>query len=127
MPNGFQGSASEWGRMEAPLISADPALEEFARAHQLAITKNYHGWPEGSLTWNDNTICRRIQIYLTDANDLAFSVWLCAWEDRGARYLKSQYLIEGKSLEQISPELASILREGYAIVNSWSREQLQRI
>jgi hypothetical protein len=49
MPNVFSGTDDEWDRMEAPLKSVAGVLAEFAAAHGMQMTKNYHEWPERSL------------------------------------------------------------------------------
>jgi len=55
--------------MEAPLVKANPVLQEFAAVHRLKLSKNYHNEPERSLTW-DTGIRRLIQLYLQDPKTL---------------------------------------------------------
>jgi hypothetical protein len=129
MPNGFQGSDLEWQRIEAPLLRIDSALEMFASAHGLTISKNYHNHPERSLTWGAGSagLRRLIQLYLTDSKLLTFNIWLCASQDRGSsRYWKQEFLLKEQSIETFVGTLPSLLEGAYLKVNSWAAEDLER-
>ena len=126
MPNGFQGSESEWQRIEAPLLRVDSALELFASAHGLGISKNYHNHPERSLTWGAG-LRRLIQLYLADSRLLTFNMWLCASQDRGSsRYWKQEFLLKEQSIDIFFSTLPSLLNEAYRKVDSWTAEDLER-
>jgi hypothetical protein len=125
MPNGFQGSAKEWERLEAPLRSLDDALTDYAKLHGLALSRNYHNWPERSLRWG-TAIKRLIQIFLADEKRLTFNLWLCASEDRGSeRYWKQRLLREAVPIEEIDGDLNLLLDSGRIEVDGWSSNELQ--
>jgi hypothetical protein len=125
MPNGFQGSDAEWRRMEGPLLQADPILKTFATAQSLSVTKNYHNWPERSVTWGA-PIRRLIQLYLEDSDRLTLNLWLCASEDRGSsRYWRREFLVKDRRLEDFPRDLPALLKEAYSTVNSWTADELE--
>jgi len=125
MPNGFQGSEAQWRRMEAPLVQLDPVLEKFASAHKLKLSKNYHGEPERSLRWDTAVECL-IQLFLADADQLTFNLWLCASQDRGdARYWRREFLFKDQKLAQYAERLPDLLDEGFVRVNSWGSDTLE--
>jgi hypothetical protein len=126
MKNGLHGSESEWLRIEAPLRAVDPVLLEFARARGLAVSKNYHDWPERSLVWGSQ-VRRLLQLYLQDSESLTFNLWLCASHDRGgSRYWKKAFLFERLAADEFSPGLPVLLDEGFTLVNSWRTEDFER-
>ena len=125
MPNGFHGTHETWVRLEAPLRSLDPVLERFAQDYGLSIGRNYHNWPERSLTWGA-PISRLIQVYLEDEEALTWNVWLCAAEDRGpARYWRQEFLKRAVSIEEIEHALSELLEEARLRVESWSSDELE--
>ena len=81
---GWYGSNEEWERIEGPLLQVDSILDDFVSETGLAITKNLKDWPERSIEWGDETRCL-IQLFLVDAKDLTFSLWLCVSQDRGRK------------------------------------------
>jgi len=111
--------------MEAPLVAVDAVLIMFARAHQMRITKNYHEWPERSLTWG-TTIRRLIQLYAEDSDQPTFTLWLCASQDRGlSRFWKREFLFEKKPLAALADLLPALLEEARNKVNSWEKRDLE--
>ena len=125
MPNGFYGTDDEWRRMEAPLVVVDDVLIMFARAHQMQITKNYHEWPERSLTWGTR-IRRLIQLYAAESDQPTFNLWLCASQDRGlSRFWKREFLFEKKPLAAFADRLPALLEEARNKVNSWEERDLE--
>jgi len=125
MPNGFDGTDDEWQRMEAPLLSVDGVLNQFARAHHMQITKNYHEWPERSLTWG-TAIRRLIQLYAADTDQPTFNLWLCASQDRGlSRFWKREFLLEKRPLDSFEGELPSLLEKAWEKVDSWTEQDLE--
>lgn len=54
MPNGDYGPHEEWDRLEEPLCRADPVIAAFSQRRELSISRNYHNWPERTLSWGDN-------------------------------------------------------------------------
>jgi hypothetical protein len=126
MPNGFHGSESEWQRIEAPLLRAEPVLDMFANTHGLSISKNYHNHPERSLNWGTD-LRRLIQLYLADSKLLTLNLWLCASQDRGPqRYWKGELLLKDQNIETILDTLPDLLEQAYRKVDSWTPELLER-
>ena len=124
MPNGFDGPDEEWERLESPLRALDPALDAFAREHALHVGRNYHNWPERSLTWNHG-LSRVIQIYLADAEKLTWNLWLCASQDRkGSRYWKKTFLRQNVPLAEIASSLEALLAEAWNVTNAWRESDL---
>jgi hypothetical protein len=125
MPNGYQGPETEWNRLEAPLRDIDPPIEAFAKRHNMALTRNYHSWPERSLRWGGDPE-RVIQVYLDDADRLTWSLWLCASQDRGhQRFWKKQFLRRNVQMTEIRPVIVELIEEALRIVNSWRVEDLE--
>lgn len=125
MPNGYHGSAAGWERLEGPLREADTALAAFGERHGIAISRNYHNWPERSLRWGSNPE-KLIQIFLANEEQLTWSIWLCASEDRGRqRFWKRSFLRQGVSMSELLGEVDSLLEEGHRIVSSWTSDQLE--
>jgi hypothetical protein len=128
MPNGFDGSAAEWKRLEAPLRSVDWRLRVFALRHMLPLSKNGRGgheWPERSFRWG-KPVSRLIQLYLKDPGSLSHSLWICATQDRdGMRYAKQATLRENVSIEEIAADLTALLREALETVRGWRPDDLR--
>jgi uncharacterized protein len=115
---------SEWERLEAPLVTLEPALMAFAAGHQLTIRRNFQGRPERSLV-QVGEVMRLIQVYLDDPARLTFNIWLCASQDRaGARYQKSDYLARGVTAADLVAGLDHWLEQGYAALQGWQTEDL---
>jgi hypothetical protein len=126
MPNGFHGSAEHWEKIEAPLRQIDRQLEKFAKAHAMSIGKNYHNWPERSLSWSSEGLRRLIQIYLKDATKETYCLWLCASEDRGhERYWKKQFLLDNVTWTEVQEGLERHLDQAYKTVQAWSASDLE--
>ena len=125
MPNGFHGSREEWERMESPLLEIDESLKDFAQAHTMELSLNYHAWPSRRLTWVKD-IHRLIEISLEDEREMTFSFWICAWRDsHRKRYWKKAYLREGAPLPEIKKELKQLLDEGIETLESWHKKDLK--
>lgn len=125
MPNGFHGSREKWERLEAPLRSLDPTLEDFSGRHGMPLSRNSRGWPERSFRWGA-PLSRLIQIYLEDEERLTWNLWLCASEDRpSGRYWKRAFLRSAVPLEEIGADLETLLGESLRTVESWSAEDLE--
>jgi hypothetical protein len=125
MPNGFDGSDDDWKRLEGPLVAVDNVLAEFARTHGMQIGKNYHEWPERSLTWGTR-IRRLIQLYVDDSAVPTFNLWLCASQDRGSsRFWKREFIIEKKPFEAFASDLPALLEAARIKVNLWTEDQLE--
>ena len=125
MPNGFSGTNEEWERMEAPLLAVENVLADFAATNGMQITKNYHEWPERSLTWGTR-IRRLIQLYAAESDQPTFNLWLCASQDRGlSRFWKREFLVEKKPLEAFAPGLLQLLEEARSKLDSWTEEELE--
>ncbi len=126
MPNGFQGSLERWKEMEAPFLQIDPLLEKFAENHQASIGKNFHNWPERSLTWSTGRIRKLIQICLKDEDRKTYCLWLCVSEDRNSkRYWKRQMFLDEVSWEKVHDDLEHHLEESRKIIQSWSSADLE--
>lgn len=72
---------------ENPLLEIDKEIKYYAEQNQMKLSKNYHDWPERSLSWKNKGIGKRIQIYL-DKDLNKYLVWGCAFKDTifGRRY-----------------------------------------
>jgi len=116
----------EWERIEAPLRTLDEFLAEYASANGFVFSENYKFWPERSLRWNDG-LERQMQVILTDENNLLYSVWIMAFEDRrDGRYWKRQILANKLPIHDIQVSLARLLDEGLRVVTAWSADELIR-
>ena len=125
MPNGYHGTKEEWRRLEAPLREIDAALELFAKRHNMALSRNYHSWPERSLCWGADPE-RLIQIYLEDEQRLTWNLWLCASEDRGGqRFWKQQSLRHDIQMADMRLAIGALLDESFLIVSAWRSEDLE--
>lgn len=125
MPNGHHGSKEEWERMEAPLVELDPLIESFAKSRNLTVSRNYHSWPERSLTINDE-IHRQVQVWLRDEKQMTFKIVAVAWQDRGLkRYLKDEVIAEDKTAEGLRKNLLGWLEEGYKTVITWTPSDMK--
>ena len=90
----------------------------------MAISRNYHNWPDRSLRWDSNPE-RLIQVYLEDEEQLTWNLWLCAGEDRGGqRFWKNQMLCRNVPMSEIRPVIEQLLDEALTIVGSWQAEDL---
>jgi hypothetical protein len=125
MPNGFDGTHEEWLGLEAPLQSLDSALRAFGRRHGLALSRNGRGWPERSFRW-ESGLSRLIQVYLSDQVGGAYTLWVCASEDRaGVRYWKKRTLREGIGIQELATELPALLETALTMVRGWNAEDLE--
>lgn len=125
MPNGFQGSKEEWERIQSFLLEIDELLLDFAKVNGMELSKNYHNWPERSITWGED-IRRLIQIYLDDEKIMTFNFWICASQDRGQkRYWKNTFLKKGVHFFEIKDNLLHLLEEGHRILESWFEKDLE--
>ena len=124
MANGFYGSKSEWARITVPLERLDSELERFARAKALTLGKNTKNWPDREFRWED-TLRRLIQIYLADQEQLTWTMWICASEDRSSkRFWQKQTLIEAVSIEDLEAQLPDLLESAWEAVRRWAASDL---
>lgn len=124
MPNGYHGPEEDWERMEAPLVALDSLLEGFAKSHGMALSRNYHNWPERSLTLEDD-LSRLIQIFLVDESQLTFNFWVCATQDRDLeRFWKQDYLAKEVSSEELRANISDWLERGHKAVMEWKAKDL---
>jgi len=127
VPNGFHGTAEEWERIEAPLKRLDDTLADYAKRHGLALSRNYHNWPERSLRWGA-AIERFVQIYLANEKQLTFNLWLCAFEDRGSkRYWKQRVVKECVPIDEIEKNLEPLLDAARTEVDASSSDELESV
>lgn len=126
MPNGFHGKNEEWDRIEAPLRLIDDSLRDFAKRNSLQVSRNYHNWPERSLTWSDRGVRKLIQVYLQDDKAMTFNFWLCAHLDKhGARHWKQLSLKKNAPFTDIRDNLVGLLEEGLNVLSSWNEADLE--
>ena len=126
MPNGFHGSKERWEKMEAPFLQVDRRLEEFEKIHAMSIEKNYHNWPQRTLSWANEGITRWIQISLKGDTEETYCLWLLAWQDRGhERYWKRQYLLDDAIWAEVEGALETHLDQAHKIVQAWSASDLE--
>jgi hypothetical protein len=121
MPNGFQGSVDEWGRMEAPYIRIDPILAAFATRHALELHKNYRD-ADRSFRW-DNGVSRSIWIASMEKDGASgtYQVSIGAHRDRGSqRHVKHGIVADGVGID----ELDDTLERARRILASWSESDL---
>jgi hypothetical protein len=124
MANGFYGSKSEWERITIPLERLDPVLEDFAHAKGLTLGKNTKNWPDREFRWED-TLSRLIEIYLADQEQLTWTMWICAYEDRSSkRFLNKQTLLDAVPIEDLESQLSDLLESAWATVSGWSASEL---
>jgi hypothetical protein len=117
---GWYGTKEEWARIENPLITIDPVIEEFATSAGLTVTKNLKDWPERSMRWGSGISCL-IQIYLADQEALTWNIWLCCMRDaQGKRFWRRDFLIEKKPIGAFQGELPKLLRVGHERLIDWS-------
>lgn len=125
MPDGFHGSREEWKRMESPLQEIDESLNDFAQAHGMELSLNYHNWPNRRLAWVRD-IHRLIEVSLENEKEMTFNFWICAWRDtRRKRYWKNIYLREGVPFPEIKEELQQLLQKGRETLESWHKRDLE--
>jgi len=125
MPNGFYGSDEEWKRMERPLLEVENDLQVFADKKGLKISKNYHNWPERSLTWSSRNIERLIQISVESDKHLTFTFWVCAYSDKqGKRFWKNKNIKKAVEFSKIKNKIQDLLEEGFTLAESWSENDL---
>jgi hypothetical protein len=125
MPNGFQGSLEEWQQMEAPFLEIDDLLEEFAAAHNLKLTKNYHNWPRRELAWINEGIHRTISILEGDKPE-TYNMSISAFQDsEDQRYHAYRWLKERVSWPEIVDNLRNSLEGAFVTLESWTSEDLK--
>jgi hypothetical protein len=126
VPNGFDGTPEKWVQIQALFREIDDTLNDFACAHGLNVSSNYHNWPERSLVWYEDDIRKLIQIYLADQQLLTFNVWLCASVDKEhQRYWKNVMLKKGVPFVEIKDPLLHLLSEGLQTVQAWQASDLE--
>lgn len=119
---GWHGTQDEWERLEAPLVEVDPIIAGFARGFGLSVTRNHKSWPERSISWGDTVSCL-IQLYREPENEDAFTLWICASEDRGSkRFWKQRNLVKAGPIASFRSNLPQLLREGRNILLEWSSD-----
>jgi hypothetical protein len=117
---GWYGTKEEWDRIEGPIKSLDPMFEQFARKHDLVVTKNLKEWPERSIRWGNNVRCL-MQAFLVDKTSLAVNFWICAYEDRGeGRYWKQEMLRQTVQASDLQNEGEKLLETGKRRLDHWS-------
>ena len=125
MANGFYATDEEWERIEAPLRPLDLRLEDFARQHGLRFARSERNWPSRSLHWGDK-VERMLQLYLHDAHDLTWDLWVCASQDRRRkRYWKNAFLLQAMPIAEIHQRLDQLLLEGKRMADGWTSHDLE--
>lgn len=116
---GWYGSREEWQRLEAPLLSIDPVIEEFTSAHGLTVSKNHRDYPERSMRWGDNPSCL-IQISLEHDSGPTWNLWLCCWQDRGdCRYWRKDTPVRDQPLAAFCDKLPTLLADSFTRLEGW--------
>jgi hypothetical protein len=119
---GWYGTEEEWQRLEAPLLSIDLALEQFASEHGFAVSKNHKDNPERSIRWGTNPSCL-IQIYLEHDSGPTWNLWLCCSEDRGdSRYWRKEMPIRDEPIEGFRERLPNLLEDGFKQLEEWKAQ-----
>ncbi|MDX1661004.1 MAG: hypothetical protein R3326_04360 [Gemmatimonadota bacterium] len=126
MPNGAQGTPSDWDRLEAPVRRLDAAVEAFADRHQVELVENDRGWPSRRMRWTHAGIERRIDVFLQDEEAGTVAVWAAAWIDRGEeRHGRSEWLRERADPEALAGEIDAVLEAARRSADSWGPEDLE--
>ncbi len=88
MKNSLDNKKNNFLEGESSLLEIDKEIKHYAEEHQMKLTKNYHDWPERSLSWKNKKVTKQIQIYLDGENLNNFLVWGCTFKDTifGRRY-----------------------------------------
>ncbi len=119
MANGFYGDSDAWDRISLPLLLIDPKLERFAKAKGLELKRNAKNWPDREFRWRDD-LDRLIQIFLESEENLTWTMWITASEDRsGKQYSRSKTLAKAVRIEQLEKQLDELLDHGWDEVTSW--------
>jgi hypothetical protein len=119
------GHGVKYDQLEALLLRIDEVLARFASANGMKLSKNYHDFPERSLTWDSN-LRRLIQLYPDGSGEDLFNLWVCVSQDRGSRrYWKTAYLRRKVSFGKIESELHILLDQGRDMANSWLESDLE--
>jgi hypothetical protein len=124
---GWYGTPEEWQRLENPLLSIDPVLEQFASEHSLHFSRNGKDSPERSLRWGGDPGAL-IQIFLQDEAGPTWDLWFCYAEDRGeSRFWCKDFAIQNKLIEEFQEQLPDILQQSFNAVERWraSPERLE--
>jgi len=123
MANGYwHGTSEEWARVEAPLHLLDPALEDFARQHGLAVTRNAKDWPDRAIAWGAPVRCL-IQVFLADAAAATYTLWISASQHRaGDRYWRHETLRKQIAAAALAPDLPALLEAGKRKLDAWSAD-----
>ncbi len=125
MPNGYALSPEEFARLEAPFHEIDPVLERFARAHALAIVRNYHNWPARSLKWEEDGVWKQLQIFLSPQKD-SYGLFIVAWQDRDERrYWKQTFVKKEVSWDEVRSHLDQWLIAAHATLEYWAEADLE--
>ncbi len=113
--------------LEAPLRRLDPEIHQFAESHRLVVSKNVKGWPERSIEWDTSSgIHCLIQIFMSDADNTKFNVWICAGKTiRGIRKWKNKYIRKERSVDEIQSNLPKILDRSRKTILSWRDSDLE--
>jgi hypothetical protein len=128
VPNGFDGSREGWERIAAPLREIDEVWDRFAHAHALHVTRDARSWPERSLRSAGATSepQRLVQVYLRSEESLTYSLWVCAWSDRGGKHLvRKETLVDSVAWPEIRDHIDDLLERAFTLVTSWRLEDLE--
>jgi hypothetical protein len=116
---GWYGTPEEWQRLEGPLLTIDPLLEQFARTHGLDLSKNAKDSPERSIRWGDNPSFL-IQVYLQDESGPSWNLWLCCSEDRSdGRYWRRDFPVRDERVDSFQERLPALLEESFSHLQAW--------
>ncbi len=127
MPNGFHGSREEWEQLEAPLLELDDRIWAFAEPRGLHCVRNYHNWPNRSVSWKRGDMERKVEISLVQGAPKTYDICVLAWRDvQRTRYAKKADVKRRVSFAELSARLERFLDEGIALANSWPEGNLER-
>jgi hypothetical protein len=125
MPNQYVLSHDEFSRLEAPFQEIDPTLDRFARAHGLAVVRNYHNWPARSLKWEEEGVWKQLQLFLSPGKD-SYGLFVVAWKDtEERRYWKQAFVKKEVAWDEIRSNLEQLLIAAHATLEYWTDADLE--
>ena len=126
---GWYGTQEEWDKLEEPLLEVDSIINEFADEYNLGVNKNHKDWPGRHFIWGNKARCL-IQLFLKDEEQITYTLWLCASQDRDTgRYWKQKKLVDNKKISQFKHQLKDLLVEGKEWLDCMDKKpsQLEKI
>lgn len=122
VPNGLHISAESdlWRALESPLVEIDELLSAFAKRHGMALSNNYHNWPERTLAWSSRGLRRSIQFALAGLEERTYSMMAYASTGAGMTWLSNESALKkAVPWAEIAADLESLLARAYETAEQW--------